>query len=151
KRMMTGDEEAGRPLGDALALHGASKFPVPIKCALLSWAALARTLDQLPGSAPAPSPGPLDSAVHRVVLSVRRAGRLRAGAAGLAVGQQLLLVLQLIQPPVQAPLLQQLLVRAHLPNLALVQHDDVVRVLDRRQPVRDDDAGAVFDELLQRF
>lgn len=49
KRMMHGDEEAGRPLGDAVALHGVSKFPVRIKCALLSWEALERSLEQLPG------------------------------------------------------------------------------------------------------
>src|SRR5690625_2841595 len=36
KQMMHGDEEAGKPLGDLLALHGVSKFPVRIKCALLS-------------------------------------------------------------------------------------------------------------------
>ena len=48
KQMMHGDEEAGKPLGDALALHGVSKFPVRIKCALLSWEALERSLQQLP-------------------------------------------------------------------------------------------------------
>lgn len=48
KQMMHGDEEAGKPLGDALALHGVSKFPVRIKCALLSWEALERSLKQLP-------------------------------------------------------------------------------------------------------
>lgn len=48
KQMMHGDEEAGKPLGDALALHGVSKFPVRIKCALLSWEALERSLEQLP-------------------------------------------------------------------------------------------------------
>ena len=48
KQMMHGDEEAGKPLGDALALHGVSRFPVRIKCALLSWEALERSLEQLP-------------------------------------------------------------------------------------------------------
>lgn len=47
KQMMHGDEEAGKPLGDLLALHGVSKFPVRIKCALLSWEALERVLGQL--------------------------------------------------------------------------------------------------------
>lgn len=48
KRMMHGDEAAGQTLGDAMALAGVAKFPVRIKCALLSWEALERTLDQLP-------------------------------------------------------------------------------------------------------
>lgn len=47
KQMMHGDEEAGKPLGDLLALHGVSKFPVRIKCALLSWEALERGLGEL--------------------------------------------------------------------------------------------------------
>lgn len=47
KQMMHGDEEAGKSLGDLLALHGVSKFPVRIKCALLSWEALERSLEQL--------------------------------------------------------------------------------------------------------
>ena len=37
---------------------------------------------------------------------------------------------------------QQLLVRARLAQLALVQHQDLVHVLDRRQPVRDRDGRA---------
>jgi len=48
KRMMHGDEEAGKALGDAVALAGVAKFPVRIKCALLSWEALERSLAQLP-------------------------------------------------------------------------------------------------------
>ncbi|OUM98373.1 MAG: SUF system NifU family Fe-S cluster assembly protein [Firmicutes bacterium ZCTH02-B6] len=47
KRMMHGDEKAGEPLGDLMALHGVSKFPVRVKCALLSWEALERSLEQL--------------------------------------------------------------------------------------------------------
>merc|ERR1719506_1532865 len=42
-----------------------------------------------------------------------------------------------LQREVGALLLHQLLVRALLDGVALVQHDDLVRVADRRQPVRD--------------
>jgi len=47
KRMMRGDETAGEPLGDLYALHGVAKFPVRVKCALLSWEALERSLEKL--------------------------------------------------------------------------------------------------------
>lgn len=47
KQMMRGDEKAGETLGDLIALHGVSKFPVRVKCALLSWEALERSLEQL--------------------------------------------------------------------------------------------------------
>ncbi|HEY8418364.1 MAG TPA: SUF system NifU family Fe-S cluster assembly protein [Limnochordales bacterium] len=47
KQMMRGDESAGEPLGDLYALHGVAKFPVRVKCALLSWEALERSLEQL--------------------------------------------------------------------------------------------------------
>ncbi|HLT58893.1 MAG: SUF system NifU family Fe-S cluster assembly protein [Limnochordales bacterium] len=47
KRMMRGDEAAGETLGDLMALHGVAKFPVRVKCALLAWEALERSLEQL--------------------------------------------------------------------------------------------------------
>ncbi len=47
KQLMHGDEQAGETLGDLMALHGVSKFPVRVKCALLSWEALERSLEQL--------------------------------------------------------------------------------------------------------
>jgi len=47
KQMMRGDEAAGESLGDLVALHGVAKFPVRVKCALLAWEALERSLEQL--------------------------------------------------------------------------------------------------------
>lgn len=48
KQMMHGDESAGKSLGDLLALHGVSKFPARVRCALLAWEALERSVEQLP-------------------------------------------------------------------------------------------------------
>ena len=51
-----GDEEAGtvRPddLGELAALQGVVKFPVRIKCATLSWNALAQGLDEIAAGVP---------------------------------------------------------------------------------------------------
>ncbi|MBO8141368.1 MAG: SUF system NifU family Fe-S cluster assembly protein [Firmicutes bacterium] len=47
KEMMRGDEQAGEALGDLVALSGVAKFPVRVKCALLAWEALERSLEQL--------------------------------------------------------------------------------------------------------
>ena len=51
----------------------------------------------------------------------------------------LLPILQLEQLEVNPALRQQFLVRAGLAQLSLVQHEDLVHVLDRREPVRDRD------------
>lgn len=48
KQMMHGDEGAGKSLGDLQALHGVSKFPARVRCALLAWEALERSVEQLP-------------------------------------------------------------------------------------------------------
>lgn len=48
KHMMHGDESAGKSLGDLLALHGVSKFPARVRCALLAWEALERGAEQAP-------------------------------------------------------------------------------------------------------
>jgi nitrogen fixation protein NifU and related proteins len=47
KRMMTGEEE-GDPamLGDLVSLKGVVKYPVRIKCALLSWNSLLEALEE---------------------------------------------------------------------------------------------------------
>ena len=45
---------------------------------------------------------------------------------------------------------EQLLVRARLAQLALVQHQDLVHVLDGRQPVRDGDRRAAGHQHVQR-
>ena len=47
KQMIHGDQKAGRSLGDLLALHGVSKFPARVRCALLAWEALERSAEQL--------------------------------------------------------------------------------------------------------
>lgn len=48
KQMMHGDKDAGKSLGDLQALHGVSKFPARVRCALLAWEALERSIEQLP-------------------------------------------------------------------------------------------------------
>ena len=62
----------------------------------------------------------------------------------------LILVLQLIQPVVDAALGQELLVGARLAQRAAVQDEDVVHVLDGRQPVRDGDRRAARHQDVQR-
>jgi hypothetical protein len=47
--------------------------------------------------------------------------------------------LQLIQSVVNPTKRQQFRMRAHLANLAFVQHDDAIHVLDGGEAVRDDD------------
>ena len=49
RRMMKGEElteEEKDSLGDIIALEGVKKFPVRVKCALLSWAALQDALEE---------------------------------------------------------------------------------------------------------
>jgi 3D (Asp-Asp-Asp) domain-containing protein len=62
----------------------------------------------------------------------------------------LVLVLQLIEAPVDAPARQQILVGAHLAQLALVQHEDVVHVLDRREPVGNGNRRAAGHQDVER-
>ena len=68
-------------------------------------------------------------------------------AAGPAVSRRLLpllvLELELIQLVVDPPPRQQLLVGSRLPQLPLVQDQDLVHVLDGREPMRDRDASSV--------
>ena len=65
-------------------------------------------------------------------------------------GAFLVLVLQLVQLPVNPAQRQQLLVRAGFAQLAFVHHQNAVGALDRRQPVRDDDRRAPFHHAGQR-
>ena len=64
--------------------------------------------------------------------------------------QLLVLVLQLVELPVDAAMGQQLLVRADLADLALVHHDDLVGALNGAEAVGDHDRGAAFDHAGQR-
>src|SRR5438876_2111759 len=59
-------------------------------------------------------------------------------------------VLQLVEAIVDTARVEQLAVRALLDDAALVQHDDAIDVLDRRQAVGDDDRGPAAHQLLQR-
>ena len=54
---------------------------------------------------------------------------------------------QLTQPGVPATRLEQILVRPDLDDAALVDDDDLVGTLDRRQPMRDHDRRPPADEL----
>src|SRR6266702_8864059 len=89
------------------------------------------------------------------------AGRVGNGAlkgrcdGGLASGSGnvdahfLVFVLELVQLPIEAALGEQLLVRAHLAQLALVNHEDRVGALHGRETVSDQDARPAFDHALQ--
>jgi hypothetical protein len=52
-----------------------------------------------------------------------------------------LIKLGAVQLGIQPALAHQLLVPAALHNPALIDHDDQIGIADRRQPMRDDDAG----------
>ena len=80
---------------------------------------------------------------------------LRPGGSGSSgcrplAGRSWSLVLELVEAVVDAAPGQQLLVRARLAQLALVQHQDRVHVLDRRQPVRDRDRRPPGHQHVQR-
>ncbi|BAS27253.1 Fe-S cluster assembly sulfur transfer protein SufU [Limnochorda pilosa] len=49
RQMVRGDAEAAQDerLGDLVALQGVSRFPVRVKCAVLAWEALERSIDQV--------------------------------------------------------------------------------------------------------
>jgi nitrogen fixation NifU-like protein len=55
KRMMAGEEEgSAEELGDLVSLKGVVKYPVRIKCALLSWNTLLEALEESGKITPAP-------------------------------------------------------------------------------------------------
>jgi nitrogen fixation NifU-like protein len=55
KRMMAGEEDgSAEELGDLVSLKGVVKYPVRIKCALLSWNTLLEALEESGKIAPAP-------------------------------------------------------------------------------------------------
>jgi len=49
KAMMQGQPVGEDELGDLMALQGVRKFPVRVKCALLSWVALEQGMDEFQG------------------------------------------------------------------------------------------------------
>ena len=95
-----------------------------------------------------PTAGRVAHAGRREQITTRYDGRADAAVSG----RRLLLfpVLQLIQLEVDAALRQQLLVGARFAQLALVQDEDLVHVLDGRQPVRDGDRRAACHQDVQR-
>ena len=60
----------------------------------------------------------------------------------LLLFQLLLLVLQFVESAVDAVMLQELVMRAHFADLALVQDDDLVNLLNSRQSMRNDNGSA---------
>ena len=54
-----------------------------------------------------------------------------------------------IQVMIEAALVQQLLVSALLDDLATVNHDDIIRIANGAQAMRDDEAGAPLHEAQQ--
>ena len=73
----------------------------------------------------------------------------RLNALGRQRADLLILVLQLVELPVEAALREQLLVGAHLAQLAFVHHENRVGALDGGEPVRDEDAGAALDHAIE--
>ena len=61
----------------------------------------------------------------------------------------LVLVLQLVELPVEAAMGEQLLVGAHLAQLALVHDEDGIGALHRGKTMRDQHAGPAFDHALE--
>ena len=68
---------------------------------------------------------------------------------GYECAEFLILVLELVKLPVEAALGEQLLVGAHLAELALVHDEDGVGALDGGEAVGDEDAGAALDHALE--
>ena len=64
--------------------------------------------------------------------------------------QFLVLVLQLVELPVDSALREQFLMRAHFAQLAFVHDEDPVCPLDGGEAVRNDDRSTAFDHALQR-
>ena len=79
----------------------------------------------------------------------------RTGASGIGRGwrhaQLLIFVLELIEPVINAAQRQQFLMRALLAQLALMEDEDSIGVLDRAQAMGDDDGGAPFDQTIKRL
>src|SRR5437016_3626328 len=63
-------------------------------------------------------------------------------------GYQLVLVLKLVQLPVNSLELEQFLVSSHFPNPPAMQHDDAIAVLYSSKPMSNDDAGPSHHQLL---
>ena len=61
----------------------------------------------------------------------------------------LILVLQLVELPVEAAIGKQFLVRTHLAKLPFVHDENRVGSLDGGQTMRNQDAGAAFDHALE--
>ena len=93
----------------------------------------------------------------RFIATRPRAASLRAGAArwsttvsgfgvksspGLMNRSLLEAVLLVVELPVAPAAGEQLLVRAALDDLAVLEHQDLIRAANRRQPMRDDERGA---------
>src|SRR5437762_374261 len=118
-----------------------------------SWMRSAASAVALPVLVPAAEPGAVAvgvAAVHAVESARKREASRRRTKAMLVGGSLVRTVLQLVEPVIDAALSEQIAVRAHLNDAALVQHDDPVDVLDRRETVGDDDRGPTGHELLQR-
>ena len=62
----------------------------------------------------------------------------------------MLFVRHAVQPRVAAAERQQLIVAALLRDAPVLEHDDAVGVADRREPVRDDERRAAFEQLVER-
>src|SRR5271157_3479610 len=130
---------------------GTGRSPVP------TWAGMATrrrsaSISCAPYISPEASPAEMRTCTGHIVTGwtercsvVRVRGRRRPRHTDL-----LILILQLIQLPVNPALGQQLLVRSHFAHLAFVHHDDLVGALDGGEPVRDDQRRPPFHHAVER-
>src|SRR5690606_35321662 len=65
-------------------------------------------------------------------------------------GSAALHFLYLRKLPVEPALVDESIVGSALDDAAILDHDDLIRVLDRTQPVGDHDGGPVFHQVIQR-
>src|SRR5438132_541254 len=103
------------------------------------------------------------SSLNRGLNRRSRAGRRRASRGGVRLAmnftrvlltrqwQFFALVLQLIEPVIDTLLFHQLRVGTHFAHLAMMKHDNAVRVPNRGEPMRYDEAGPIFHHLVQRI
>src|SRR5664279_1406755 len=80
-----------------------------------------------------------------------RSGTGKRLIAGLSLGMVSTPELQCVQPSIEAAEGEQLGVRALLDDAPGVEGDDTAGPLDRRQAVRDDEAGAPAHQRLERL
>ncbi len=107
--------------------------------------AFIRWLVSIVSAARVPPRVPLDALGQGEAVLARQGGERRR-RAGAVLPRQLSSGPVAVQARVQPPAGEELVVRALLDHLSVLEHDDEVGVADRRQPVRDDERRPVGQE-----